>query len=94
MERRKSSLLLTNKTPDWNETVERFAVAITQLHHSRFSNYKWCHLKNLFESCNVRLFTIIFFYAIHFISFFIHHNIYFFEKLKNSISSYRFFMIE
>lgn len=71
MEKRKSSLLLTNKTVEWNETVERFAVAITQLHHSRFSSYKWHNLKSLFESCDVRLFTIFFFFMqMHFTLFF------------------------
>lgn len=57
LERRRSFLFI-ERTPEWNETVERYAVTITQLHHSRFPTYRWPALKNLFEECDVRLFII------------------------------------
>ncbi|XP_076765658.1 IQ motif-containing protein H [Xylocopa sonorina] len=52
-DRRKSSFLFAEKTPEWHETAGRYAVAITQLHHSRFCTFRWSNLKNLFEACNI-----------------------------------------
>ncbi|KOC61051.1 IQ domain-containing protein H [Habropoda laboriosa] len=52
-ERRKSSFIFMEKIPEWNETTERYAVAISQLHHTTFSAYRWTNLKNLFEKCGI-----------------------------------------
>ncbi|CAL7933913.1 unnamed protein product [Xylocopa violacea] len=52
-DRRKSSFLFVEKTPEWDETAERYAVSITQLHHSEFCTFRWPNLKNLFETCNI-----------------------------------------
>ncbi|XP_043516683.1 IQ motif-containing protein H-like [Frieseomelitta varia] len=53
LERRRSSFLFIERTPEWNETVKRYAVTITQLHHSKFPTYRWPDLKNLFEECDI-----------------------------------------
>ncbi|XP_076680294.1 IQ motif-containing protein H isoform X3 [Andrena cerasifolii] len=51
---KKLSLLLPRKTPKWNETTERYAIAISQVYHTRFSAYRWSKLKSLFERCNIK----------------------------------------
>ncbi|KAG7210932.1 hypothetical protein KM043_016306 [Ampulex compressa] len=47
--KRKSSYLFPTKAPKWNETTERFAIAISQLYHTSFSAYRWPKLKALAE---------------------------------------------
>ncbi|XP_050489585.1 IQ motif-containing protein H-like [Bombus huntii] len=53
VEKRKSPFLYMEKPPQWNNTAERYAIAITQLHHSKFPAYRWPTLKNLFEECDI-----------------------------------------
>ncbi|CAK9802174.1 IQ motif-containing protein H [Anthophora plagiata] len=52
-ERRKSSFIFMEKTHEWNETAERYAVAISQLHHTGFSSYRWRNLRRLFEKSGI-----------------------------------------
>ncbi|XP_048268251.1 IQ motif-containing protein H isoform X1 [Bombus terrestris] len=53
VEKRKSPFLYMENPPQWNNTAERYAIAITQLHHSKFPTYRWPTLKNLFEECDI-----------------------------------------
>ncbi|XP_043598637.1 IQ domain-containing protein H-like isoform X3 [Bombus pyrosoma] len=53
VERKKSPILYMEKPSQWSNTVERYAIAITQLHHSKFPAYRWPALKNLFEECDI-----------------------------------------
>lgn len=56
--RRKSSPAFSDGTLEWNDTTERYAVAISQVHHTRLAAYRWRNLKNIFKKCGVRLNTI------------------------------------
>ncbi|XP_076381797.1 IQ motif-containing protein H [Megalopta genalis] len=39
--------------PQWNETTDRYGIAICELVNSRFATYTWPKLKNLIEKCGI-----------------------------------------
>ncbi|XP_076234749.1 IQ motif-containing protein H [Calliopsis andreniformis] len=51
---RKKSYLIPQGRPSWNETTDRFAVAVSTLYHTRFSAYRWSQLKDLFARCDIK----------------------------------------
>lgn len=51
--RRKSSPAFSDGTLEWNDTTERYAVAISQVHHTRLAAYRWRNLKNIFKKCGI-----------------------------------------
>lgn len=50
---RRGKSLYAVKPPKWNETSERYAIAVLQLHHDRFPSYSWPQLKTIIEDCGV-----------------------------------------
>ncbi|XP_078034042.1 IQ motif-containing protein H [Augochlora pura] len=39
--------------PQWNETTDRYGIAICELFNSRFATYTWPKLKNLIQKCGI-----------------------------------------
>ncbi|XP_076229683.1 IQ motif-containing protein H [Nomia melanderi] len=51
--RRLSGDDVPKKTPKWNETKERYGIAICQLYNTGFAVHSWAKLKNLFKTCGI-----------------------------------------
>ncbi|XP_076657323.1 IQ motif-containing protein H [Halictus rubicundus] len=50
---RSSSYDVPKQTPKWDETTERYGIAICELYNTRFAAYSWSKLKNLFNRCGI-----------------------------------------
>lgn len=55
IQRQKSSnVMSTMRIPSWNETTERYGIAVDQLYHSGFRSYSWKRLRSILKNCEVQ----------------------------------------